>query len=145
MNADRQPSSRRVFLKRAGAAAVAGIYLPGCNVLLWPDVRDVAGAMTGLLNRHELAKEIGRRYLEAEDSLATASVEAVTRTVLVSIDLDMDRLAFLPLGNLSHALSEKVREDFSMENTASIDGWILARTECLLCAIVYLFPDGPAA
>ena len=35
-------------------------------------------------------------------------------------------------------LRERCREDFARGDTVRIDGWVLARTECRLCALVAL-------
>jgi len=136
-------SGRRRFLKHAGVAAT-GLMLPGCDTLFWPDLRAVAGAMAGLLNRRGLATRTGERYLRVAGTLDNSSVETLTARILESIGMDAARMTWLSVDGLRDALAEKIREDFARENTSRVDGWILARTECLLCAVAYLQDEGEA-
>lgn len=129
-----------MFLKQAGAVVAAGLTLPGCNVLFRPDLRAVAGAMNGLLNRPRLAASIGRRYLNATGALVTASLETVTGSLLDDLGLNLDSLAYLSVNELRDRLAARIRTDFSEENVVIVDGWMLSRTECLLCAVAYLHP-----
>lgn len=132
-------TSRRFFLKGTAVAA-AGAALPGCDALLWPDLRSVAEAMAGLLNRRELARETGRRYLEAVDSLDGTPVDAVAGMILDDIGMITDGVMFLDVDELRDKLDAGIRHDFAAEKTVGVDGWLLSRTECLLCAVAYLLP-----
>lgn len=134
-------SSRRRFLKHSGVAATS-LMLAGCDILFWPDLRAVAGAMTGLLNRRGLARRTGERYLQITGMPDSISVESLTVRILESIGMDAARMTWLTVDGLRDALEAKIREDFARENTTSVDGWILARTECLLCAAAYLQDGG---
>lgn len=130
--------SRRTFLKQAGIAAAAGLALPGCDVLLWPDIDAISKTLTGLLHRPDLAGRVGRRYLEERDAATPATVETLTRELMARADFDAVPPALMSVDRLYRAVRDRIREDFAEEKTVIVDGWLLSRTECLLCAIAHL-------
>lgn len=132
--------SRRGFLARTGAGilVLSGGLAAGCKVMFAPDARAVAAELTGLLRRRDMAHELGRRYISTGGLLEAQSMESLTRTLLDSLGIDLDKVTLLPLANLMSALVARIRDDFARGRTAAVDGWVLSEAEVRVCAILYL-------
>lgn len=145
MKPARTTLSRRDFLSGAGAGIVilSGGVTTGCNVLFAPDARAVATALTGLLHHHDLARDLGRIYVASHVPLDDRSLEPLTRTLLDSLDIDLDEVMLLPVARLIKALAGRLRDDFANGRVAAVDGWLLSQAEARVCAIAY-FGDGAA-
>ena len=82
-------------------------------------------------SRHH-AVEVGRRYLQAHP-------EKLDRRVLID---DLLRASgsrdARPSSSLAHLVSQWQERDFRDGTTVVLDGWILARTEVSLCALLWL-------
>jgi hypothetical protein len=134
-----------LFLKRAGLVAAAGMTMPGCDILFRPDAGELARAVTGLLDPPALASEIGRLYLESREGEPGAmSLETLLSALLERIGMDANRPLFLSRETLRGALADAITGDFAGEDTAAVAGWILAETECLMCAIAWRIGREPA-
>jgi len=142
-----RPTSRRRFLARAGSGllVLSGGLAAGCNMLFAPDVRDAAREVAALLRHPELARRLGRAYLEAGDPAGARSLEAVTRALLDSAGIELDAVTFLRVADLIQALAGRVREDFAGGETVAVEGWLLARSEARACAIAHLRQDADGA
>jgi GMC oxidoreductase len=86
------------------------------------------------------AAAIGRAYLATGPDVADlASVRGALREKVPSLfgsDASSDR-------RLRELLGARTRADFGVGDVVRVEGWILARTEALLCAYVALLHDGP--
>jgi len=139
MSGPRHCPPRRRFLGRAGliglAAGTAGTA--GCNVLLSPDPGEVAEALAGLLNDRPLAAELGRAFAASRPDMAAASLAGLVRTLAGRIGVDIDGAWTLRTGDLHRALARRVRDDFAEGEVETAAGWLVSRSEALLCAAVH--------
>jgi hypothetical protein len=79
------------------------------------------------------ARTIARAWLGSDPGAADrAMLEA---RLLDALALDRGGLAALGEAALRARASLRVRADFAAGRTVSLDGWILARTEVLLCTL----------
>jgi len=122
-------SRRRVLLSFALSAAVIGTIWP------WNESRRGASALLPLLKSRlqqvfsdpEAGRALGRHYLAAfpdEASLVRLTQGLLTLEALRS----------------SHSFTERIAalrtRDFENEDMVSVDGWVLARVEARLCALL---------
>jgi len=127
MNGRCFPSRRRV-LQGIAAVLVATI---------WPEERAVADAAA--LARAGVA---GYTDLEAARQIGCAWLSSV-RVVPTLEQLVAELAAMAPAWpalmrsphELRRLLAERVREDFARGSTIAVDGWVLARTEVVLCGV----------
>jgi hypothetical protein len=122
--------SRRRFARGMMTALIGGlaIALPGlARVAPGPDL----GALVG---RRESAERVGRRYL--------AMLPAGTgRSQLLKASPALDRAsrtAHRKPEVAARLLRQGIDDDFRRADTVVVDGWVLARTEARLCAIIAL-------
>ncbi len=134
--------TRRRFLR----ASVASTAIVSSSILAGATFRNDAGASTAerlaALLPAASAAAIGRAYLatgpEVADleGIATALREKVP--ALSGSDQSSDR-------RLRELVDTRSRADFGDGDVVRVGGWILARTEVLLCAYVALVRDGASA
>lgn len=146
MSTLRPTTSRRRFLVRSGAGLIAlsGVAAAGCEVLISPGPRDAAAELIGLLHRHDLARRLGRSYVESA-APGEPSLEPLTRELLEDLGFDLDELMFLRVGDLARAVAEQVRRDFAEGRVVSVDGWMLSEAEARVCAILHLYEPQEAS
>lgn len=115
---------RRDVLLALGALALGGSLGPrGGATPVGPSGLDLAAR----LRDPDAARALGFRYLEQRpDERDLSFLHAAT-------------LAGAGEGRRSvESLRARFRDDFRRGDTVLIDGWVLARTECRLCALVAL-------
>jgi len=115
---------RRDVLRALGALALGGVLGPRGGVTpAGPSGRDLAAR----LRDPDAARALGIQYLNQHpEERNLAFLNAAT-------------LAGAGEGRRSvAALRARCREDFRRGDTVLIDRWVLARTECRLCALVAL-------
>jgi hypothetical protein len=115
---------RRDLLIALGALALGGALAPSPE----PAAAEVGGrGLAGRLRDPEAARRLGLAYLSRHPG---------------ERDFDLLHAATLKgAGEGARAvrrLRARCREDFARGDTVRIDGWVLARTECRLCALVAL-------
>jgi hypothetical protein len=91
--------------------------------------RDWASALSELLPHAGSAQAVGRAYLD------TRPEDFQPQTLLDTLFAGEDRA---DTRRLRDATTAAIRADFDAGRTVSLQGWILARTEVQLCAIVTL-------
>jgi hypothetical protein len=127
--------SRRAVLR--WMASVGALPLLG--------VRQAAGAVeTGALTELSSvtgylptsARVIGEAYLQsAPDEASVAFLEQAIRNTIAAAGVGAGASTAPPLGQL---LQERITADFSAGQMVSVKGWMLARTEARLCALMAL-------
>jgi hypothetical protein len=110
----------------APSRAAVGAHATGSDVA-------VVDALVQLLPEPSGAARLGWRYLAARDSLSDS--RALGRELLAT---PAARRAFLDAtGDKRRRIIEAcVAEDFAASRIAEVDGWVLAETEAILCAVV---------
>ena len=129
-------TSRRRFLLGACAAAVPVALSP---LKPWRAIVEVAGTRTpaarlaGLLAHRDSARSLGRAALAALPGATAPS--ALAAAVLAGLPGGQAKLAAASDDELRALVGARVREDFEVEDTVQVDGWILSCTEARLCAL----------
>ena len=83
------------------------------------------------------ARALGIRYVAATPSEADAP--ALRRLVLARLcDSEAATNTSARPINLRQALRRKISEDFSAGDVIILDGWVMSRTECRVCALTAL-------
>lgn len=134
----RQPTSRRRFLKHAGVFLVTGIATSGSDTVISSDPHSVAAELIRLLHMRDQAGHVGHAYLKAGGDPNLPSVADLTRTLLERLGFDVQHLTLVPTGTLRSIVVEKVHQDYEEEHVAVVDDWLLSETEANLCAILFL-------
>lgn len=118
-------------------SAVAAVLVPGCSIGGPPGPEELVRYLADLLRHHESAVQLGRSYVESDPAYGALSAEQWAAMVLQSIGMDINIPATIELGKIQDQVSRRVRKDFSDETVVLVDGWLLARTEVRLCALVF--------
>ncbi len=127
---------RRRFLALGLAAAVAGQIRPALagaplGGLAGP-ANDTERRLAGLFRNPEFAREVGRKYLAIHPDEAD---RYRLRTTLFGVARPRSSAA------LRNVLADRRRKDFEDGDIAVVDGWVLARSEARVCALVALTPS----
>lgn len=127
----------RSALLAAAAAAAGGAALESLRP--WRALVNVAPArpgarLAGVLGDRQSAAAVGRAYLavvpaEADEMLLTSRIAAAAGVPT------FDRTGGDELRGL---LLEAARNDYDAGRLVRVDGWLLAETECRLCALAAL-------
>lgn len=131
--------TRRVIAKVSGAAAF--IFLVGQR----RSAKALGSATYGfdhLFESHAAANALGAAYvkqyhtsseelaIQLSDKLSTEHEAVVVRDGVIQSPM--------PLADLKSLFSSVVKRDFENGNTLNVDGWVLSKTECELCGLVFL-------
>jgi hypothetical protein len=100
--------------------------------LLLPEER-AEWRLRRLLRHPDSARAVGAAYRRTFP--AEADPPKLTGLLLSSLSLDEARLARQSDASLRALVVARMRNDFAAGHTATIDGWILSRTEARLCAL----------
>lgn len=132
--------TRRTTLIAGGIMAALGLS-PAVPAASAADdiIRAKAKSLGAVLGSHESALAVGRAYLAAHPD--EANLPRLLGAIEAAAGIGDD--AALPLPPQRHAATAQavalaVREDFLERRTVKIDGWVLARTEARLCALIAL-------
>lgn len=109
---------------------MAGLQLPGGD-----DGEGRLAERLAALVDPESARVVGHAYLRAHsDRLAPGELLRSLRSRLPPDPLrgSRDRSLFA----FEHEVGRAVREDFANGNTVQVNGWVLARTEVEICALI---------
>ena len=129
------------MLPRRHLLALAAGLMQACA--LWPrrgalaaptrPAADVPQFCLGLFSDRRDALAVGRRYLALLPGEARSAwlAEQIVQTIVEASDGGSQRAAQVVLSKA--AVSAAIRADF-----VSLDGWLLARTEARICALVAL-------
>lgn len=124
--------SRRSFIFRISATGALAFSSP-LRALGRPKndpiaIEDFISRLTALFDDLEAPTSIGDRYLDLYPDDDTSWLFGL---------LENDRSS-RRAGRLRAKLAELIRQDFNRRDIALVDGWVLARTEARLCALVSL-------
>ncbi|HTO82362.1 MAG TPA: hypothetical protein VMQ73_09010 [Methylomirabilota bacterium] len=117
-------ASRRHLLRVALGAAAGAL----AGLIARPAPRAAAGA---LFRDRPSAERIGRRYLAS----LTAEPD---RNAILAASPRLDRALAAPVEQTARQLRQAIAVDFRHGDVAVVDGWVLAKSEAHLCALVAL-------
>jgi hypothetical protein len=95
--------------------------------------------MIEALNHPHRAREIGAAYIARTPGLETQSYEILTRNLLATLSIKFDEISHDTLDSLAMLLHDKVRQDFLDENVVVVEGFMLSRTEAMLCSLASVY------
>ena len=122
----KKPLTRRDFVFISGGAAVAAA-LGGLFILTRNENFDLTESLRSYLK--ELNKgtlEIGKLYLKQENA------KYEIKNFLERFSLEEDQSAS------ESQIRSFVRQDFAHNKVVSVDGWILSKTESVLCSLAFI-------
>lgn len=121
----RRRFARDMFAALIGSLAIALPALPRTTL---------AADLAALVGRRESAERIGRRYLATLSAdigrLHLLGASPMLRRVVRATRREPQAAARL--------LRQGIDDDFRRADTVVVDGWVLARTEARLCALIAL-------
>lgn len=126
--------SRRQFLKVAGIATTTAAvftvnrYVSGDDLVTRPD-----RLLERFISSGHFSADLGEKYLESMGMQTDKTFEHL-QTEMMKPFLDIR-------GDLHVGIRQRVQQDFVQGNLCQIEGWQLARTECQLAAIAFLFRE----
>jgi hypothetical protein len=107
---------------------------------------DAAAAWRAVIPAPRSARVLGERYLAAVPE--ERDVVLLMRTLEAAVgETDSGfpgatgsgrRVELLDSARLRQSLKQRIRRDFQHDDIVQLDGWVLARTECRLCALAVL-------
>jgi hypothetical protein len=135
--------NRRIFVRLAGLLVLTA-PLAGQNGLLRRLVSaaapDAAAAWRAVIPVPESARVLGQRYLATvpEEGDAGLLMQRLSTAVGVPVGSSEHPTEQLSTARLRELLKEGIQQDFERYDVVQLDGWVLARTECRLCALAVL-------
>jgi hypothetical protein len=127
----RERLNRRHVMTALAALGIAGSAAPAS---LAPD-RSGSRLTARLVKDPDAARRIGRAYLRGFGQ--SGDLTHLAQRIRRRLGLEHPALAADP-ARLRARIEAAVRDDFAHYNTDTVGGWVLARTELELCALVAL-------
>ena len=124
--------SRRAFLKAAGSTAILASTGCGFGDNKW---EKIAVRLMDSLDHPERARMIGNLYIKATPEASDISVTQWAEETLNTLDVDPDQLTDANMSLLDGKLRKRIRRDFVDENIVIVKGYLLSKTEIMLCAL----------
>ena len=126
--------SRRQFLMVAGGAtATAAIFSVYQSISSDVPVANPDRMFEEFISAGHFSADLGEKYLETKGLQTDTALEILKSEVMNSLSDEG--------GDLHVGIQLRVQKDFVRGNLCQIDGWQLARTECQLGAIAFLFQE----
>ena len=135
--------TRRGFLKITSFSALLTMMTvnsAGCS----RDKNDldfVAQRLIALLSHPERARELGAMYNAQLTESVQPSHEELTRQLLAVLGFDPGIVTNHSLDTLEARFRQQVRQDFDDENIVIVKGWMLSKTEIMLCSLAAISTD----
>ena len=128
--------SRRAFLKTvASTSLITGLPLSLVSCGHEDSLEATARYLIGQLEFPETANKVGRLYITLTPEIEKQSYENLTENILSILDVELDTLSTENFSLLDEKIREKVHQDFVDENVVKLKGWMLSKTEAMLCAL----------
>jgi hypothetical protein len=127
--------ARRTFLLGATGLDLSLVWR---SLGFWPALQaspSVNMRLVGLLNHEESARAVGRAYLRVVPTEASPVV--LTARLVEGLPGGLRTLSTVHDSRLRELVSRGIVEDFRDLRIVELQGWVLARTEARLCALVY--------
>lgn len=123
---------------RLATSAFAGSALSAAGAMAADrgSERSLAAAIRTAYADTPASRILGRRWLEQQPTpMTAAALEAALRTRGTQACAPVDGLTGTAL---RHWVTDRMHEDFASSDVEDVDGWRLARTEVLVCAVMAL-------
>lgn len=131
--------SRREALRVIGCSSLVSLLpfsIAGCNWSRVP-LKAIAQRMVSLLFYPEKAKEIGLLYIAEVSTVQGQTYEQLTEALLERLGLEQSQLSVENMALIDEKIKAVVHQDFMDEDVVILRGWMLSRTELILCALAY--------
>jgi hypothetical protein len=133
--------SRRGALRVIGCSSLVSLLpfgIAGCN---WSQVplKAIAQRMLSLLFYPEKAKEIGLLYIAEVPTVQGQTYEQLTEALLERLGLEQSQLSVENMALIDEKIKAVVHQDFMNEDVVILRGWMLSRTELMLCVLATVF------
>ena len=131
--------SRREALRVIGCSSLVSLLpfsIAGCNWSRVP-LKAIAQRMVSLLFYPEKAKEIGLLYIAEVSTVQGQTYEQLTEALLERLGLEQSQLSVENMALIDEKIKTVVHQDFMDEDVVILRGWMLSRTELILCALAY--------
>ena len=135
--------TRRGFLKITSFSALLTLMTvnsTGCS----GDKNDldfIAQRLIALLSHPERARELGAMYNAQLAESRQPSYEELTLQLLAVLGFDPAIVSSHSLDTLEARFRQQVRRDFDDENIVIVKGWMLSKTEIMLCSLAAISTD----
>lgn len=132
--------SRRGALRAIGRSSLVALLpfgIAGCNWSRDP-LDAIAQRMVSLLFHPEKAKEIGLLYIAEVSTVQGQTYEQLTEALLDRLGLEQSQLSVENMALIDETIEAVVHQDFMNEDIVILRGWMLSRTELMLCALAVL-------
>jgi hypothetical protein len=133
--------SRRGALRVIGCSSLVSLLpfgIAGCNWSRAP-LKAIAQRMVSLLFYPEKAKEIGLLYIAEVSTVQGQTYEQLTEALLERLGLEQSQLSVENMALIDEKIKAVVHQDFMDEDVVILRGWMLSRTELMLCALATVF------
>ena len=134
--------TRRTLLTRFLLSTPVVSLLSACGIGKEQSV-EAQKRLSKLLRHHGVAAHLGRLNIESDNALKSLSKEQLTSEILDAISLTADEVNNLGNEEIRQAVDKKIREDFSLENVVTVDGWLLSQLEAKICALIFRNIENP--
>lgn len=128
--------TRRGFLAVLGAGAATLVLRSAPSALVAHQRRTDAERLVSLLTHVESARAVGKAYLRAFPG--EGSVAGLVDGIASGVPDGRAGLRRASDDGLRGALSASIRADFAREDSVTVRGWILSKTEARLYALAVL-------
>lgn len=142
MNSSAASCSRRAFLQITTSSVFIAI-LPAITAGCSTDnetINIAARRLVEVLNYPKKAREIGEIYINQVPETKQQSIDDLTRNILNTLNSDPESAVDMNDSSLHERLQKHVRQDFVDENIVIVKGWMLSKTEILLCSLAAMLP-----
>ena len=133
--------SRRGALRAIGCSSLVSLLpfgIAGCNWSRGP-LEAIAQRMVSLLFYPEKAKELGLLYIAEVSTVQGQTYEQLTEALLERLGLEQSQLSVDSMALIDEKIKAVVHQDFMDEDVVILRGWMLSRTELMVCALAAMF------
>lgn len=127
--------SRRTVLASGAAIAAAGLPLASIQHLAGNGSR-AETAILAMVRHREAAIALGQTALFSQPHLYDRG--RILAELLDDLGMDADSAARASAGDIASRLTARIRNDFAVERTIMLDGWLLSLAETRLYALAAL-------
>ncbi len=141
MNVPAPVYARRKTLKVIGYSSlmtVIPVGIGGCN-RSQNSLELIAQQMISVLFYVEKAQKIGLLYISESPALQGQTYEQLTELLLERLQLSQGDITAENMDLIDARMKAAVHRDFMDEDVVLLRGWMLSRTELILCALAAIF------
>jgi len=135
--------SRRTVLKIVTSSTMVPLlagFSSGCGIGR-ADLDTTAAHLIQMLHYRQRAKTLGHAFIEQTPRLQDKSHRHFTREILAYLNVSPKNVSKETLHALPDKLRHQVTKDFEQENVVVVNGFMLSKTEALLCSLVATYTE----